>query len=147
MAPHGPMMPLTRPARQVLQSARISKLERDLVRLETIVETLVQGMKAEHEAMKGERKEDRDALKELGRKMEQSVASLTEEMKKLADRSSTVDRDVLAKQSQAAGAIDFGRWALGTLLTAAMLAAAYQAGNKSHDAQPAHQPAQTRQAQ
>jgi hypothetical protein len=141
------MMPLTRPARQVLNSARIAKLERDLTKLETIVESLVTGMKAEHEAMKEDRREDRDALRELGRKMEQSVASLTDEMKKLADRSSSVDRDVLTKQSQAAGAVFLGRWAITTLLGAGMLIVAYQAGNKSHNAQPAHQPTQTGQAQ
>jgi len=111
------------------QQERISKLERGLTRLETIVEQLVVGMD-----------KDRDALKELGRKMEQSVASLAEEMKKLAERSSNIDNTVLAKQSQALGAIAATRWIIGTAIAFGALIIAYQAGEAGRhiDAEKSH---------
>lgn len=118
------------------QQERISKLERGLTRLETIVEQLVSGMDADHKAMQEVRKEDRDALKELGAKMERSVAGLADEMKKLAERSSIIDNNVLAKQSQALGAIAATRWIIGTALAFGALVIAYQAGEAGKHIDP-----------
>ena len=127
------------PACAVRHDERISKLERDLAKLETIVEQLVGGMEAEHQAMRESRKEDRAALKELGDKMERSVAGLAEEMKKLADRNASIDAGVLAKQSQALGGLAVARWIIATAMTAAALAMAYQAGTRrEHYPPPEH---------
>lgn len=113
---------------------RIGKLERDLAKLEGIVEQLVAGMGAEHRAMKEGRQEDRLALKELGEKMERSVSGLADEMKRIAERNAAIDNSVLAKQSQALGAIAVTRWIVGTALAAGTLAVAYQAGVSTKDA-------------
>ena len=112
---------------------RIGKLERDLAKLEGIVEQLVAGMDAEHRAMKESRQEDRLALKELGEKMERSVSGLADEMKRIAERNAAIDNSVLAKQSQALGAIAVTRWIVGTALAAGTLAVAYQAGVSTRD--------------
>jgi hypothetical protein len=122
------MMLLTLPAPPVRQEERIGKLERDLAKLEGIVEQLVAGMDAEHRAMKESRKEDREALKGLGEKMERSVAELATEMKKLAERNAAIDSSVLAKQSQALGAIAVTRWIIGTAIAAGILVLTFQAG-------------------
>jgi hypothetical protein len=119
----------------VRHDERIGKLERDLAKLEGIVEQLVAGMDAEHRAMKESRQEDRLALKELGEKMERSVAGLADEMKRIAERNSAIDNSVLAKQSQALGAIAVTRWIVGTALAVATLVIAYEAGaNKKEPA-------------
>lgn len=118
---------------------RIGKLERDLAKLEGIVEQLVAGMDAEHRAMKESRQEDRLALKELGEKMERSVSGLANEMKKLADRNAAVDANVLAKQSQALGAIAVARWTIGTALAVGALVMTYQAGRDGDHIEPQKQ--------
>ena len=122
------MMLLTLPAPPVRQEERIGKLERDLAKLEGIVEQVVAGMNAEHQAMKESRQEDRLALKELGEKMERSVAELATDMKKLAERNAAIDSSVLAKQSQALGAIAVTRWIIGTAIAAGILVLTFQAG-------------------
>lgn len=125
------MMPPYPPAPAVRHEERIGKLERDLAVLERIVEQLVAGMDAEHKAIRESRQEDRVALKELGEKMERSVASLADEMKRLAERNAAIDASVLAKQSQALGAIAVTRWIIGTALAAGMLILTYQAGERN----------------
>jgi trans-aconitate methyltransferase len=123
-------------ARPVRQDERISKLERDLAKLEAMVEQLVSTMNAEHRMMKESRQEDRLALRDLGEKMERSVASLADEMKRLADRNAAIDTNVLTTQSQALGAIAVARWIVGTALAAGALFLAYQAGESSKPAEP-----------
>lgn len=124
------------PGPTVRQDERISKLERDLAKLEAMVEQLVSTMNAEHRMMKESRQEDRLALRDLGEKMERSVASLADEMKRLADRNAAIDANVLAKQSQALGAIAVTRWIVGTALAAGALFLTYQAGESSKPAEP-----------
>jgi hypothetical protein len=123
----------SRPGRlpAVRHEERIGKLERDLGKLEVIVEQLVTGMGAEHQAMKESRSEDRLALKELGEKMERSVSQLASEMQKMAERNSVVDKGILAKQSQALGAIAVTRWIVGTIISVSVLAVAYSAGQEN----------------
>lgn len=133
------MMQQIPPAPPVRHDERIGKLERDLAKLEGIVEQLVAGMDAEHRAMKESRQEDRAALKELGERMERSVASLAEEMKKLADRNAAVDAGVLSKQSQALGAIAVTRWIVGTAIALGGFILMYQAGQNSNHAEPHRQ--------
>lgn len=130
------MMQQIPPAPPVRHDERIGKLERDLAKLEGIVEQLVAGMDAEHRAMKESRQEDRAALKELGERMERSVASLADEMKKLADRNAAVDASVLSKQSQALGAIAVTRWIVGTAIALGGFILMYQAGQNSNYAEP-----------
>ena len=113
----------------VRHDERIGKLERDLAKLEGIVEQLVAGMDAEHRAMKESRKEDRLALKDLGEKMERSVSQLAAEMQKMADRNSVIDKGILSKQSQALGAIAVTRWIVGTIISVSVLAVAYSTGS------------------
>lgn len=120
MALFDPMMPSTPPASQVRQEERISRLERDLSVLESIVENVVKSMAAEHQAMREARQEDRAALKELGDKMEKSVASLAQEIKTLARKETAND-----------GALSFGKWMVGTALTVGALIIAYQAGRNN----------------
>ncbi len=113
---------------------RIGALERDLGKLEAVVESLVSGMEKEHKAMKESRQEDRDSLRRLGEKMESTVSGLAEEMKKLAEKSSKIDSLILNNQSKALGAIDAGRWVVTLVLSLAGLLIAYQAGqNNSND--------------
>jgi len=121
------------------QDERISRLERDLAKLEAVVERLVAGMGAEHAAMKESRQEDRAALKELGEKMEKSVTGLAEEMKRLADRNAAIDASVLAKQSQALGAIGATRWIVATALAMGALFLTYQAGQDDKRSEPQSQ--------
>lgn len=115
---------------------RISALERDLARLESVVERLVLGMDAERQAMKESRQEVWIALKDLGDKMERSVTGLADEMKKLADRNAAIDSQVLAKQSQALGAISATRWIIGTAIAVSGLVFAYHAGQEDKTPAP-----------
>lgn len=110
---------------------RIIRLERDLAKLEGIVESVVNGMAAEHQVMRENRQEDRKALKELGDKMERSVATLAAEIKTLAEKGASIDSQVLAKQSQALGALAFGRWAVATIIALAAIMIAYQSGKNN----------------
>ena len=110
---------------------RIIRLERDLAKLEGIVESVVNGMAAEHQVMRENRQEDRKALKELGDKMERSVATLAAEIKTLAEKGASIDSQVLAKQSQALGALAFGRWVVGTVIAFAAIMIAYQSGRNN----------------
>lgn len=107
---------------------RINRLERDLAKLEGIVDTMVSAMESEHRAMRDNRQEDRKALKELGEKMEKSVAMLATEIKALAEQGARTDSQVLAKQAQAVGALSFGRWVIATAIALAAMFSAYQAG-------------------
>lgn len=122
------------------QEERISKLERDLAVLERIVEQLVAGMDAEHRAIRESRQEDRMALKELGEKMERSVAGLASEMKRLAERSASIDSNVLSKQSQAIGAIAVTRYIIGTGLIICGLVMTYHAGQDNPNIDAGQQP-------
>jgi citrate synthase len=115
----------------VRHDERIGKLERDLAKLEGIVEQLVAGMDAEHQAMKESRKEDRLALKDLGEKMERSISQLAAEMQKMADRNSVIDKGILSKQSQALGAIAVTRWIVGTIISVSVLVVAYSTGRSN----------------
>lgn len=124
------------PTQIVRHDERISKLERDLAKLEIIVEQLVTGMEAEHRVMRESRQEDRAALKELGEKMERSVAALAEEMKRLADRNAAIDANVLAKQSQALGALAVARWIIATAIGAGALFLTFQAGTRKEHYPP-----------
>lgn len=115
---------------------RISKLEQGQTRLETLVGQLAAAMDADNKARAETRREDRDALRELVGRMERSVVGLADEMKKLADRNAAVDASVLAKQSQASGAVDTAKYIIGTLLVVAGIAIAYQEGKHSDHAPP-----------
>lgn len=135
-------MRLRLPARPVRHDERISKLERDLAKLEGMVEQLVSTMDAEHRMIKESRQEDRLALRDLAERMERSVASLADEMKRLADRNAAIDANVLAKQSQALGGIAVtrwivgtARWIVGTALAGGALFLTYQAGENSKPAE------------
>lgn len=123
---------------------RVSILEQNMVRLETLVGQLVGRMDNDHKAAVETRREDRASLRELaekmeksGEKMEKSVSGLAEEVKNLAKSTASNDNAVLINQSKAAGAFDAGRWivatllGVGTLMTGALgLHAAYQAGQR-----------------
>lgn len=54
--------------------------------------------------------------------MDKSVTTLTEEIKKIAERTSAVDSSVLVKQSQASGAVDTAKYIIATLLVVIGLA-------------------------
>jgi hypothetical protein len=131
---------VTLPVRAVRTDERIGKLERDLAKLEGIVDTLAVSVDAEHRAMKENRQEDRLALKELAQRMERSVATLAEEMKKIAERNATIDNSVVAKQSQTTGAIEAAKYIIGTAIAAGALFMSYQAGvNKEYHPAPKQQ--------
>jgi len=110
---------------------RISKVETGLVRLEVTVEQLAGAMASEHKANQEGRREDRAELKEHITRMEKSVTGLTDGMQKLAERTATVDSNVLAKQSQASGAVDTARWIIATLLVIFALILSYQQGERN----------------
>lgn len=109
---------------------RLLALEKNMVHLETLFGQFVTRMDSDHKAMQKVREEDRESFRELGQKMEKSVSDLAGEMKKIADRTASND-------NKAAGALDAGRWIVGTLLgvgtliTGALgLYVAYQAGQR-----------------
>lgn len=113
------------------QLERISKVETGLVRLEVTVEQLANTMAGEHRTNQETRKEDRMELREHIGRMEKSVVGLADEMKKIAERTSTVDSNVLSKQSQASGALDTAKWIIGTLIGLSALIMAYQQGERN----------------
>ena len=104
------------------QQERISKLENGLVRLEVTVDQLASVVKTEHTANQEIRRQDREELKEHVNRMDKSVTTLTEEIKKIAERTSAVDNNVLVKQSQASGAVDTAKYIIATLLVVIGLA-------------------------
>jgi uncharacterized protein YlxW (UPF0749 family) len=112
------------------QQERIGKLENGLVRVELTVQQLAGVVSSEHTANQEIRRQDREELKEHVNKMDRSVTGLTEEIKKIAERTSAVDSSVLAKQSQASGAVDAAKWIAGTLVTVLGLVLTYQAGQR-----------------
>lgn len=104
------------------QQERISKLENGLVRLEVTVDQLAGVVKTEHVANQEIRRQDREELKEHVNRMDKSVTTLTGEIKKIAERTSAVDNNVLVKQSQASGAVDTAKYIIATLLVVIGLA-------------------------
>jgi len=92
---------------------RIDRLEGDLVSLQTnmaVLEKVVDNMVSL-------RQDDRTAMKELGERMEKSVASMAEEIKRQADRTATADRDMIAEQAKGRGAKEATSYVVATLLT------------------------------
>ncbi len=142
----GPVFPAVDQVRGQ-QEERIGKLEKDLAKLEVIVERVISGMEEEHKAMRESRQEDRLAMKELGNKMEKSVSDLAVEMKKIAERNAEVDSKVLAKQSRNEGAVGLGLWVMKTALALAALVIAYDAGRNRGSQPPSVIPPVIRQAQ
>lgn len=131
------------------QEERISQLERDLARLEGIVETLTRNMESEHAAARESRQEDRRSIRELGEKMEKSVAALASEIKALAEKNAgeiktlaekgaLQSTQAIASQSQAAGALSFGNWILRAVIGIAGLWVAFQAGKDTAPPAPYH---------
>ena len=94
------------------QDQRFRTLERDLGRLEGVVESLVSSVRMEHETARAARADDRLALSELGETMEKAVSGLAEEVKKLAKESAKQDATISMKQANSDGAIGFSRWLL-----------------------------------
>ena len=119
-------------ARQVFsgQQERIGKLESGLARVEVTVEQLADVVASEHKTNQETRREDRIELKSYMDRMEKSVSSLGDDMKKIAERTSAVDSSVLIKQSQATGAIEAARWIGGALVAILSLVLSYQAGQR-----------------
>lgn len=118
------------------QQERIGKLESGLVRLEVTVQQLAGVVSSEHTTNQEIRKQDREELKEHVNRMDKSVTVLTEEIKKIAERTSAVDNSVLARQSQASGAVDAAKWIAGTLATVLGLVLTYQAGQRGTHYEP-----------
>ena len=96
-------------------------LERDLGRLEGVVESLVASVRMEHETARITRDEDRKAMGALGERMERAVSGLAEEVKKLANESARQDAAIIKKQAGSDGAWGISRWLFATALTVAML--------------------------
>ena len=113
------------------QEERIGKLESGLVRLEVTVDQLAGVVKTEHTANQEIRRQDREELKEHVNRMDRSVTTLTEEIKKIAERTSAVDNSVLVKQSQASGAVDTAKWIIATLLALFAIILGYQQGERN----------------
>lgn len=100
---------------------RLRTLERDLGRLEGVVESLVASVRMEHETARTARADDRQALAELGERMERAVSGLADEVKKLAKDSAKQDAVISTKQATTDGALGVSRWIFATALTLAML--------------------------
>jgi hypothetical protein len=118
------------------QQERISRVEQGLARVEVTVEQLADVVASEHRTNQETRKEDRIELKSYMDRMEKSVTSLGDDMKKIAERTSAVDSSVLIKQSQASGAVDTARWIIATLLVIVGLVMAYHQGERNDYAPP-----------
>ena len=102
-----------------------------MVRLEVTVDQLAGVVSTEHTANQEIRRQDREELKEHVNRMDKSVTTLTEEIKKIAERTSAVDNSVLVKQSQASGAVDTAKWIIATLLALFAIILAYQQGERN----------------
>jgi hypothetical protein len=130
-----PMMRLPgRPS--VRTDERITALERDMVRLETVMERVLLGMETERNDAKASRVELWASLKELGSKMERSVTGLAEEMKKMAEKNATTDTQVLTRQSQDQGAVIAAKYIIGVLLSIAAVTGAFRMGEKQQHSRP-----------
>jgi uncharacterized protein YkwD len=119
---------------------RISTLETGMARLEVTVEAFVKTVATERTYQKEMRDGDREALRELGSKVEKSITSLTLEMQKLADKGSAIDANVLMNQSKALGAVGTLRWVVGILLAVAGLIGSYQMGKNNERGHSSPQP-------
>jgi hypothetical protein len=100
---------------------RLRTMERDLGRLEGVVESLVSSVRMEHETARNARADDRVALNELGERMERAFSGLAEEVKKLATDSAAQDAMISAKQANTDGAIGISRWLFASALSVALL--------------------------
>lgn len=109
----------------VEEEHRLRTLERDLGRLEGIVESMAASMKMEHEMARISRADDRQTIKELGEKMERAVTDLASEVKKIAQESAQQDAVIHVKQASTDGAWGLSRWIFATALTIAMLATSW----------------------
>jgi hypothetical protein len=123
----GLMIRLERQDFRLLQDERIRRLEVDLGKLERVVDLTITGMRDEHAAMREAMKEGREALAELGRKMEESVSTMADELKKLAEKNAGVDSILLQKGAYAKGAVASAGWIFAAVMTVLALVVAYQA--------------------
>lgn len=104
---------------------RIRVLERDLGRLEGVVESLITSIRMENELAQKARSEARQELVEMGARMERAVEGLAEEIKKLVRESAKQEAQLTAHRSQQDGVIGASRWLVATAIAVAALAASW----------------------
>ena len=103
------------------EDQRLRTLERDLGRLEGVVESLVGSIRMEHETARAARADDRQAMNELGERMERAVVGLADEVKRLATNAAQQESTLLKHQAGSDGAWGISRWLFASALTVAML--------------------------
>ena len=103
------------------QEQRFRTLERDLGRLEGIVESLLASQRLEHEALKQMRQETQQELREMGSRMEKAVSDLAGEIKKLAREDASRHVVLDRRTAMAEGGWNLSRLLFGTALSIAML--------------------------
>lgn len=107
------------------EQQRCRALERDLGRLEGIVEALTKSIMLESEMAQKARLETRQEMSELGGRMERAVEGLAEEVKKLVRESAKQEAQLTAHRAQQDGALGASRWVIATAIATGALAASW----------------------
>jgi hypothetical protein len=102
-----------------------ARLERDLGRLEGIVESLVRTVQVDHETNAESRRETRKAMDALNDRMEASISAMSREITRFAEASTAADEALMRRQAGTESAWSLSRWLIATGLSIAVLAAAW----------------------
>ena len=100
-------------------------LERDLGRLEGIVEALAKSIAIESETAHRARLETRQEMADMGDRMGRAVEGLAEEVKKLVKEASKQEAVLAAHRAQQEGALATSRWLVATVMAAGALLASW----------------------
>ena len=104
---------------------RIRTLERDLGRLEGIVESLVTTVRVEYETARQARVDDRQAMNELGSRMEKVVECLAKEIREVAVTTAKQSEDLATQQAILANTASLSRWLFASLVAILTLTVSY----------------------
>jgi type I site-specific restriction endonuclease len=106
---------------------RIRTLERDLGRLEGIVESLVTTVRVEYETARQARVDDRQAMNELGNRMEKVVENLAKEIREVATTTAKQSEELATQQAILANTASLSRWLFASVVAILTLTVSYAA--------------------
>ena len=117
---------------------RIRTLERDLGRLEGIVESLVNTVRVEYETARQARVDDRQAMNELGARMEKVVENLAKEIGDVAKTTAKQSEELATQQAILANTASLSRWLFASLVAILTLTVSYAALTRvaDHESEP-----------
>jgi uncharacterized coiled-coil protein SlyX len=120
------------PPSSVNYEQRIRDVERDLARLEGIVESLGKSVAAEHETVRQARVEDRKSIKELGERMEKVVEELAKEIRSVAKAGQAQGEEIATQKAVLNNTADLSKWLLASVVSITGLFVAYAALQRAH---------------